>query len=350
MIQYFLPLILLFGLITSYEDICKGKIRNRYILIALLGGIAIYASYIVYTILSPDLELSKIYYIETILNSIIALTIGFILWLMSFWSPGDAKLFFAYSFLIPISIYSINRIPFFRSFYLIFNSFIPFLLFAVVLTIRDKVTCTSYREIKQGLTLKSMASNFAYTFTITWIAGYIISLLNIENNILSVIITSSLLVYIVRKYIYENIPEQIGKIKLRTIILLSTATLISLFRLYLDFENIATFNFVWQFIVYYIAIATVQTYIKSEAKSFFVREVHVLHLWEGMHIADTIIKKQENCEDKDCRKDDKNCKRDDEDCNKECINENEICKQNELKCKKEDKNCKKEIYTIADDN
>jgi Flp pilus assembly protein protease CpaA len=327
-IEYFLPLILLFGLITSYEDIYQGKIRNRYILIALIIGLLIYISYSLYIIYYSNLELNWIYLVETLTNSMIALILGFILWIMSFWSAGDAKLFFTYSFIIPISIYSIDKIPFFSSFYLIFNSFIPFLIFAIVLTIREKVTDVRYGDIKEEITIKKIARNAVYTFTITWIANYVISLFNIKSNMLSIIITSSLLIYIVRKYIYENIPEMMGRIKIRTIIFAISAIAISAFRIYLNYDNILTINFIWTFLIYYIILSAIRGYVKSETKSFFTKKVHVLHLWEGMHLADTIIKKE---------------KKKNEDCKKENLK----CDKNIINCDSEYENCKKEIYIIA---
>jgi hypothetical protein len=319
----------LFGLITSYEDIYQGKIKNRHILIALIIGFLIYIAMTIHTILTPNQNVYWMYLVETLINSIIALVLGFILWIINFWSAGDAKLFFAYSFIIPISIYSINRIPFFGSFYLIFNSFIPFLIFAVIMTIREKITDTSYKDIKEEITINKILSNIAYTFTVTWIAGYVISLLNIKNNVLSIIITSSLLVYIFRKYVYEVIPENVGKIKLRTIILLTIGILISLFRLYVDHQNILTFEFIWKFLIYYAILSAIQGYVKSETQSFYTRKVHVLHLWGGMSLADTIIKYEEK-RDKDCKKDNVNCEKDNMNC--------------------DDDNCEKERYTIAEND
>jgi len=47
------------------------------------------------------------------------------------WSAGDAKLFFVFSLLIPISYYSKSYLPVFPSFALLVNIFIPILLFLI---------------------------------------------------------------------------------------------------------------------------------------------------------------------------------------------------------------------------
>ncbi len=293
LLTLFLPLIILFGLITSYEDIYEGKIRNRYVLLALFVGIVIYASFFIYILLDPTRSINVSFWIQTIINSFIMLIIGFFLWLVNFWSAGDAKLLFAYSFIIPISIYKIDSIPFFQSFYLIFNSFIPFLALAITLTIREKITDIKYGGVREEFGARKLLENGLYTFTITWISSYIIEILNIRNNILSIIITSSLLVYIIRKYIFESIPEKLGKIPLQDISIIITGIMIAALRIFLEHETIWTFNFLWTFAIYYVIISAVKGYIKSETKIFFTKQVHVLHLKRGTCLADTIIKKKD---------------------------------------------------------
>ena len=41
LITYFLPFIIALGLITSYDDIKKGKIYNKYIVASLIIGLLI---------------------------------------------------------------------------------------------------------------------------------------------------------------------------------------------------------------------------------------------------------------------------------------------------------------------
>jgi len=286
-----LPLIIIFGLITSYEDIYEGKIKNRYILLAILISIIIYISMIFVGITNPDININWSFLTQTLINSFIALLLGFIVWLGNFWSAGDAKLFFIYSLIIPITIYSVDRIPIFPSFYIIFNSFIPFLMLAFVITVREKIVDKRYGEIREELSAKNIGENALYTFTVTWFSRYILSLINIENNILSIIVTASLIVYIVRKYIYENIPELVNKIPLRTIVMAATGIIIALFRLYLEFEVVLTPDFWITFVLYYIVISMMKGYVRSETKIFFTKEVHVLHLRPGMILVDIIVRK-----------------------------------------------------------
>jgi len=228
-----------------------------------------------------------------IVNSLIALALGFSLWIMNFWSAGDSKLFFAYSLMIPLSVYGIDRIPYFESFYLIFNSFIPFLFYAIFITVREKIVDVKYGGIREEFTQDKIVENIAYTFAITWFADMILVWLGIANNILSVVITTSLIMYVLNRFIIDLIPESFHDVPLRKISLIVIAVIISVFRFYLEKDRILTFEFAYTFMIYYIIVGTVKSYVKSEAKVFYTKKVHVLNLIRGNVLADTILKKDD---------------------------------------------------------
>jgi len=101
-IFYFLPAIILLGILTSYEDIKERKIRNKYVVTALVLAIAINAV----------LYFGNIIVLNQILDQLIvilfSLVIGIVLWLMQMWSAGDAKLYIAFVALIPSHIYQVT--------------------------------------------------------------------------------------------------------------------------------------------------------------------------------------------------------------------------------------------------
>jgi len=66
---------------------------------------------------------------QIFLNSLIALLAGYLLWYFSLWSAGDAKLFFVFSFLLPIKYYWRTELPYFPSFVILINTFVPLLIF-----------------------------------------------------------------------------------------------------------------------------------------------------------------------------------------------------------------------------
>lgn len=262
-------------------------------MLAFFTGLIIYIVSSIAIVINPQQDLNWLFLIETFTNSLIALIIGFGLWMINFWSAGDGKLFFIYSFIIPISVYSVAPVRFFQSFYLIFNSFIPFLILAIILTVREKITDIRYGEIREELSPNNLVSNIFYTFAITWISKIIINILHIKSSLMSIIITSSLIVYILRKYIYENIPEKVNNIQVRSISMTIVGIILVLSRVYLEFDKLKTVEFWWTFLIYYIIISIMKGYVKSETKIFFTKPVHVLHLREGMVLVDPIIKKDE---------------------------------------------------------
>ena len=145
----FLPIVFFIGLITSYEDIKHGKVKNKWILLGLIWGLAIIFFFVVwYFIASP---ITRFYYFDImnlpddspapvftvslaylgriIINAVLALVLSFLMWRSNAWAAGDAKLFFVYSLLIPLKYYWKSYLPYFPSFVLLINIFIPIFLY-----------------------------------------------------------------------------------------------------------------------------------------------------------------------------------------------------------------------------
>ncbi len=148
----FLPFVFFIGLITSYEDIKFGKVKNKWILLGLIWGLAVIIFFLIwYFIASPvtrfyyfniiDLPdnspapvftVSLIYLYRVVLNAFIALIIGFLMWRFNAWAAGDAKLFIIYSLLLPLKYYWKSCLPYFPSFALLINIFIPIFLYLLI--------------------------------------------------------------------------------------------------------------------------------------------------------------------------------------------------------------------------
>ena len=98
LIYWFLPIILFLGVITSYEDIKYGKIRNKWIILGLIYLVVVYIIlFLVYNIY--NLNVTYLYFL--LINGTLALLAGFLIWYICLWTAGDAKLFFVYALLIP---------------------------------------------------------------------------------------------------------------------------------------------------------------------------------------------------------------------------------------------------------
>ncbi len=171
----FLIPIFIIGLITSFEDFKYGKIKNKWIKIGFLWGITIFGLYILWNFtfwifehfgISPySFSVFKFSYLgEVILNTSIALGIGFLMWFWNVWSAGDAKLFTLFSFLLPLKFYSKTYLSYFPSFALLLNIFIVALgIFLIILVftfihrtfIKKKETLTEEEKINRKKEFKN---------------------------------------------------------------------------------------------------------------------------------------------------------------------------------------------------
>jgi hypothetical protein len=134
----FLPALFFIGLVTAYQDFKEGKIRNKWIVLGLIWGLGIYFLLLIWALVVPYLYqiFSKpftfvlpSYIFKVFINSTIALIVGYLLWYFDLWSAGDAKLFFIFSLLLPLKYYWRTALPYFPSFVLLVNTFLPALLF-----------------------------------------------------------------------------------------------------------------------------------------------------------------------------------------------------------------------------
>ncbi len=83
-----IPALLLLGIITSYEDIRLHKIRNKWVLIAVLYSLLSLGIVLGYLGLRHELitlDYVRLYFV----NLLVSVGFGFFLWLSRLWSPGD---------------------------------------------------------------------------------------------------------------------------------------------------------------------------------------------------------------------------------------------------------------------
>ncbi len=127
----FLPIFFFIGLITSYEDFRRGKIRNKWIILGVVWALSAYLFFFIWNLFGAiGGEISLYFLWKSLLNGFAALCVAYFLWrFFESWSAGDAKLFFVFSLLIPASYYQKSYLPIFPSFALLVNIFIPLLLF-----------------------------------------------------------------------------------------------------------------------------------------------------------------------------------------------------------------------------
>jgi len=159
---YFLPAIVFIGIITSYEDIRYGKIRNKWILASIFFALMVYLLLFIHN------QVSGKEILFFLINFSIAILFSFALWSFKFWSAGDGKLFIAYSALIPLSIYRSSFMSFFPSFNLFVNTIFPFFIYILVKSIFK----IQFRSIKKSFckNIKSFPELLVSLFSVSWVA------------------------------------------------------------------------------------------------------------------------------------------------------------------------------------
>lgn len=235
----FLPGIISIGILSTWSDIKTGKVKNNLIKKGFLYGLVIYSFLFAWTIARKysgflSIFLGKTYYlgfnyfIDLTINTAIALIVGIILWKLDFWAAGDAKLFALFSFLIPLTFYSRDKIVYFPSFILLLNIYMVsffFLIFIGFSKIRfKKINFSDFcQQIKQKMAdyLKKLPKNFQINNFLNFINLILIYALmfsavfsfNFKINILKFSLTSQLLVYLVLFLVYKPLSKFLKKYK-----------------------------------------------------------------------------------------------------------------------------------------
>ncbi|MBD3164014.1 hypothetical protein GF323_02350 [Candidatus Woesearchaeota archaeon] len=275
---YFLPGIIFLGIVTSYSDIIKGKIRNKWVLSALFYSIIIYIFLFITGNLLTD------YFFRLSLNMVFALFVGFGFWYLGLWTAGDGKLFISFIFLMPLSVYRNAHNEWFPGISLLFNIFISatliLLIFILVKIDFKKFKVFLKPALKQIFHLSSFMESLLFLFAVFWLVGFILSLFSLQNQYSLLIITTLLVFSIIR--------DKGGK---RAILVLSA---ISSVRLLTDKSVYSTpflANFFLAVFLWFLIRTFVLGGIFSIARSSFSQQMQLKELKPGMMLSETIIKK-----------------------------------------------------------
>lgn len=224
------------GLITSYEDIKEGKIRNKYILI---GFIVTLISYLIYWLVGP------LYFKSVLMNAGLGLLTGFFFYVAGIWTAADGKLFFIYCSLIPLSIYQIGYIDYFPSFIILINTFIPMFIFLFI----NLMIKTSWKEkshvLKNVFKPKFLLLIFLILFPFQWLFPELFRIFGIPQG-LSVLMLFMIFATIGMMFYFQ---ERIFEL----------AIILTTFRLIFDFASILSIAFWMSFFkIFILALFLIQ--------------------------------------------------------------------------------------------
>jgi hypothetical protein len=265
MIYWFLPAILLFAFITSYEDIKEGKIKNKWIILSLIYAFLVYAVFFFMNKIDID------YIAKILLTIIISGILGFIFWLSKIWSAADGKLFLAYSALIPLAEYSNNYVPYFPSSLLLINTFAPFFLFASFKLIflenfSEKLKCL--KRIKYSELLMA----FLNVFLMMGLSKVMMSLIGVNNFIVN---------FVFMAVLFIAFGKLLNKIWILGILCLA--------RIIWDYNHLFSIRIINE--IYSMLLMIILFLIMKLGSHFFTKTVRINELRPGMILADKICKK-----------------------------------------------------------
>ena len=269
MIIYFLPFIILFGILSSYSDIKYGKIFNKHIVIFLSVSFILNLLLVSFYYFK-SIPINYSYLIELVISSCLSLIIGGLLWLIGFWTPGDAKLFFTYSFLIPLSIYNIGYIHYFPQFNLLVNTFVPVFIFMFFKLILRSSKSDKIKALKNLFNFKELIFLFIALFSFSWIIAVF------ERNFLFNLFILFLIIFLLKKYL--------------KVFLVVVSFLFFVLRLIFD-KSVYNLDFLENFLIFYLVFVLIK-FILDLSFEFFTKEISVNQLKPGMILAERVFEEK----------------------------------------------------------
>lgn len=273
MLVWFLPAILIFGFITSYTDLKEGKIKNKHVIMALAY------SFIIYSILI-SLKWGTIrsgYFIELLIMCSLSLIMGFIIWYTGLWTAGDAKLFLAYSSLVPLSVYKYGHIEYFDSTNILINTFTPvFLVLFVILLFRTRLKQKIF-FLKKAFKPKYMLTLAVFLFAFGWLITIVFHFIKIPSNYFLIVFVLFLIMVFFEK--------------LTSLSPLKISIMIGVLRLIFD-SSIFSLIFLKGFLLLVLIFILIRFFILHMGFYLFTKELDIKLLKQGMVPAEAVYKKK----------------------------------------------------------
>ena len=264
LLWFFLPLIFLVGIVTSYTDIRQGKIFNKHLLLALGILVTIYI-----TILVGPWSLGEKYFSNLIINFAIAFVVGFLFWHLGLWSAADSKLFAVYALLIPLTIYSKTYYALFPSLTLLINSFVPFFI-GFSLKSFLMAPLNQRKKFFSNIKLNDVLTLIMIIFVMMWIPALVLRIFNIRLIFILSLAIMFGFAFILKKLFDEK--------------LIFVMTGFTILRIIFDYAYVSTWNFLTQFSYLTILLLIIFVLINSTSQ-FFVKKISIKKIRPGMILA-----------------------------------------------------------------
>lgn len=280
---FLLPIIVFVGLGTSYEDIRYGKIRNNYIAVSIVYALASVMVFSFFLFRFGNLNFT--YLVEYGINVVAALFVGFFIWHIGFWSAGDAKLFLAYSMLLPLSVYSLEYVTFFQSSVVIVNTFLPVFVFLAFKVLKKSGISEMSKAIREQLKISSIVALLFFLLSFQWIFQILIDFTGIRLPfLLQIILLVSLFSLLYR------LPSKFVSVSIGVITLL---------RLIFDTASVLSLDFLYMFLQILVIFFIIRSLMLKLSYKMFSTSLSFDKLRPGMIPAESIVIKDKSYKKKE---------------------------------------------------
>ena len=262
-------LICLLGLATSFTDLREGLIPNKFVFPAIAAAFILNF-------------LNGFEFVPFLVNGFLAFLLGFLLWLASLWSAGDAKLFLAFALLVPFSFYSTASL--FPAFTILVNSFVPIFILLLALVATKTSTKQKILALKQAFEPKMVASVAVYFFSFYWLLEISLPFLPIQLDFF----TMALILFALVSAVEFLLPKKS----------LYFFGLLSPFLLFLRLEAALTLEFALFFVSFMVAILLLMFFVLRLGFSCFGKLVKIGELREGMALLEIPVLRKGKVEKK----------------------------------------------------
>jgi hypothetical protein len=267
MIDLIFIAIIIFGAITSYTDIKFGKIKNITILIMLFSGLVI------------NIFFTKSlinFFNQSVLNIVLSLIFGFLLYFSNIWSEGDAKLFFGYAFLIPVTVYKYGYIQYFQSLVVLINTFVPASFFYLLSSFFQIKFDLFKKHVRKSVTISSFLDVSLFLFSFSYIFQIVSSYLQITLDIFSQTLILFFLIELSRlikkRYFY------------------AICVLLSIVRILFSFHSIINLVFIKNFVIMISVFQGLRALLLFLVEFSFTESININNLKAGMTLGERIVK------------------------------------------------------------
>ena len=254
--------IVLLGIASSYTDIKKGLIENRFVFPAI--ALAFVLNF-----------LNGFSFEGFLLNGFLAFLFGFILWLAHFWNAGDSKLFLAFALLFPLSLYT--QTTMFPAFSILINSFVPAFIVLLAFVLVKTTKAEKKKALAESLNKETIFSIGVFLFSFNWIFFYFFSFFSLQLDFFSITILLFVLVSISELLFPKKTVYVFSVIALAMLVLNFNATMQPDFLL-----RFFSWLFLFLFLIFFVLKLGI---------SAFGKKVFVTRLKPGMVLLDSVIEK-----------------------------------------------------------